>query len=227
MSAILSIRQIVLPRTVAVTLSLLLHGLLFVGFGGVPSTPSPEQVNPSVTRLSFLAPAPKAVPAPEEIAKKEPEKVEPKKVEQVKRPEAKRVAKAKPEKVKSEPELKQESVVPQQMVAAASEASPQVNEGMIKRQKERYLAAVMAHIEAHKWYPKAARRRGIEGEVHVRFVLQPDGTARDLQVESGPSLLIAAAKQAVERAVPMPKPPKNVHCPIECEFRMRYALDAT
>ncbi|ATX82356.1 outer membrane transport energization protein TonB [Mariprofundus ferrinatatus] len=217
------IRQIGL-RSAAVTLSLLLHGLLFIGFGGVTSAPAPDPINPSVTRLSFLTHAPEPAPVPERIQEK-PERVEAKKIEKVKRPEAKKVAKVKPQEAKQE--AQPETAVLQQAVAEASQAAPQINEGVIQLEKERYLADVMARIEEHKWYPKAARRRGIEGEVNVRFVLFPDGSARQLMVDNGPLLLLSAAKEAVERAVPLPKPPSNVHCPLECEFRMRFRLDAT
>ncbi|OIO72181.1 MAG: hypothetical protein AUJ56_02035 [Zetaproteobacteria bacterium CG1_02_49_23] len=117
------------------------------------------------------------------------------------------------------------SVAVQQQVTAA--APPQLDEGRIERETERYLAEVMAHIEQHKWYPKAARRRGIEGEVHVRFTLHPDGTARQLIVENGPDLLLAAAREAVEKAMPMPAPPAIIHCPLECEFRMQFNLNAS
>jgi protein TonB len=217
--------QTQLIRTGAITASILIHGLLFVGYGGSVSAPSSEPVNTSVTRLSFLAPAPVPDAVPDQPQEKpEPKKVVAKKEKVVKPIEAVReVAEAEPEPVESKPDTQPM----QQMASASSDALPQVNEGIIQRETERYLSNVMAHIEQHKWYPKAARRRGIEGEVHVRFTLHPDGSARELTVENGSSVLLIAARKAVEKATPMPKPPKNIHCPLECEFRMRFSLNAT
>ena len=213
----------------AVALSLLLHGLLFLNFGGAPA--GIKQPIESVTRLSFLAPTPEPAVVPEvmpEVIEQKPEK---KQLKPVPKP-VKKVAKKKV--VKPVEKVVQEKVSePEPVVAAAAAPSvaavstPQIDEGLIKRETERYLTEVMAHIEQHKWYPKAARRRGIEGEVHVRFTLFPDGTARQLVVENGPSVLLAAAKQAVEKAVPMPTPPKAIHCPLECEFRMAFNLNAS
>lgn len=213
--------------------SLLLHGMLFANYDGAPA--GIKQPIESVTRLSFLAPAPTPAVVPEVIPEKPPEK---KKVKPVPKP-VKRVVKKKVRKkvVKPVPvqEVVQEQVTEPEPVVmaaapvlpAAAAVVPQIDEGLIKRETERYLTEVMAHIEQHKWYPKAARRRGIEGEVFVRFTLQPDGTAQQLIVENGPSVLLAAAKKAVEKAIPMPMPPKSIHCPLECEFRMAFNLNAS
>ncbi|NWF38691.1 TonB family protein [Mariprofundus sp. NF] len=214
----------------AIGLSLLLHGALFANFGGAPAGVV-QPPNPSITRLSFLTPAVEPVLTPEVVPEIKPEK---KIVEPTPEP-VKKVVKKKVRKKVAEPvkEVVQEQVSEPQPVAvaqpmaAAAVATPQIDEGLIKRETERYLTEVMAHIEQHKWYPKAARRRGIEGEVHVRFTLFPDGTAQHLIVENGPSLLVAAARQAVEKAIPMPTPPAKIHCPLECEFRMAFNLNAS
>ena len=207
----------------AVALSLLLHGLLFASFGGAPAN-ALQQPNQSVTRLSFLAPAPKSVMPPDVVPEIKPEKAEVKPEPKQEQKLAKKTRKKVIEplhKVVQQQVSELVSVAAQQSTAVAT---PQLDEGLIKRETERYLTEVMAHIEQHKWYPKAARRRGIEGEVNVRFTLFPDGSARQLIVENGPSLLVAAARQAVEKAIPMPTPPANIHCPLECQFRMRFNL---
>lgn len=211
-------------RIGAIVLSLLLHSLLFASYGGAPSTEN-QQLKQAVTRLSFLAPAVTPAITPEALPEPEPEKprVEPK-------PEPKQETTTKPARKKMTKPVKEEVKQVSQPVAApsvAADAAPQLNEGVIKRETERYLTEVMAHIEKHKWYPKAARRRGIEGMVKVSFVLGGDGTARQLVVTEGPTLLMAAARKAVEKATPMPAPPVSVDCPLECEFRMRFSLNAS
>lgn len=213
----------------AVLISLLLHGVLFASYGGAPA--GVKQPVESVTRLSFLAPAPTPAVVPEVTPEKPPEK---KKVKPVPEPVKKVVKKKRVLKkvVKPVQEVVQEKVSEPEPVlmavpAVAAAVTPQIDEGLIKRERARYLAEVMAHIERHKWYPKAARRRGIEGEVHVSFKLLPDGSTHQLVVEDGPTLLLAAARKAVEKAMPMPLPPATIDCPLECEFRMRFNLNAS
>jgi len=209
-------------------LSLLLHGALFASFGGAPSGVV-QPPNPSITRLSFLPPAVEPVVTPEVVPEAKPEK----KIEKTTPEPVKQVVKEKVRKKIAEPvqEVVQqqvsEPVAVAQPMAVAAAAIPQIDEGLIKRETQRYLSEVMAHIEQHKWYPKAARRRGIEGEVHVSFKLLPDGSTHQLVVEDGPTMLVAAARKAVEKAMPMPTPPAMIDCPLECEFRMRFNLKAS
>lgn len=215
----------------AVVISLLLHGVLFASYGGAPA--GVKQPVESVTRLSFLAPAPTPAVVPEVIPEKPPEK---KKVKPLPEPVKKVVKKKRVLKkvVKPVDEVVQEQVSEPEpvlmatpAVATAAAVTPQIDQGLIRRERERYLTEVMAHIEQHKWYPKAARRRGIEGEVHVSFKLLPDGSTHQLVVEDGPDILLAAARKAVEKAMPMPLPPATIACPLECEFRMRFNLNAS
>lgn len=207
-------------RLAAIAASLALHGALLLQTGGsTGSLESPERAE-SITRLSFSKPA----PVPESMTEKpqpEPEiKPEPKP-----EPEKKALKKAKelPKEEKPEP------TPPAEMAAAtpAEQATqaPQLDEGMVQSRTKAYLATVIAHIERHKWYPKAARRRGIQGHVEVEFMLLPDGTIRAAAVDNGPELLLDAARKTLERAAPLPQPPPDIHCPIKCSFRMQFALD--
>lgn len=215
LSAAGNVSRLSLIRTGAVALSLLAHAALFITFGGAISASPADTTSTSVTRLSFLQPA----PIPEEVKEQPKEEVEEplKKVEK-----ARQVVEKKPE--KNEPPKEQQV---QQLAAASPDNVPQIKQGVIRWERDRYLSDVLAHIEHHKWYPKIARRMGIEGEVQVRFVLQADGSAHDLYIENGPETLMAAARKTVERSLPLPRPPAKVDCPIECEFRMRFSLSGT
>lgn len=205
-----------LIRGGAVSLSLLLHGIWFVQAGGESGAQQPlaKPQQTTLARLTFTAPQ-------QEIVERKPEsKPEPIKTAEKAKPVKREIVQNDPE-----PEPPQEEVLASIPEAAAE--APMLDEGLIEQERQRYLADVMAHIEQHKWYPKAARRRGLEGEVSVRFILLPDGSTRNLLVENGPDVLLSAARKAVERAVPMPKPPSKVDCPVECEFRMRFSLNET
>lgn len=74
----------------------------------------------------------------------------------------------------------------------------------ISTEGERKL--VRQHLEAFKFYPGSARRRGIEGHVDVAFTLAQNGTATDVAVlqGSGHSVLDQAAMETVYRAQPFP-----------------------
>lgn len=209
-------------RVAAIAVSACLHALLLLQAGGATSASEAPAKTQSVTRLSFSQPA----PTPESI----PEQPQPE-------PEIKPEPKPQPEKAlkkaRTEPENKKpEPTPPEQMVAAAPAAAPaketpQLDDGVIQSKTKAYLAAVIAHIERHKWYPKAARRRGIQGHIEVAFMLFPDGSARIIEVTNGPEILIGAARKTMERAAPLPAPPPDIHCPLKCSFRMQFSLDAT
>jgi protein TonB len=69
------------------------------------------------------------------------------------------------------------------------------------RLRESYKAALLAAIERHKFYPARARRRGLEGQVLVRFRINADGQveAISLAESCGSGLLDRAALRTIER----------------------------
>jgi protein TonB len=65
---------------------------------------------------------------------------------------------------------------------------------------------VLDWLAQHRSYPRAARRAGIEGTVHVRFVVDPQGRIAESSIErsSGARVLDRAALALLERASPVP-----------------------
>jgi len=65
---------------------------------------------------------------------------------------------------------------------------------------------VLDWLARHREYPRAARRAGLEGTVHVRFVIDPEGRIADASVErsSGARVLDRAALELLGRASPVP-----------------------
>jgi TonB family protein len=64
---------------------------------------------------------------------------------------------------------------------------------------------LLDRIRAARRYPELARRREVEGTVVVGFSVGRDGRAHDLRVVRGADpLLDQAAREAVERAAPLP-----------------------
>jgi protein TonB len=90
--------------------------------------------------------------------------------------------------------------------------------------RQAYHSELMAHIEASKFYPDAARRRGVTGGVRVEFMVATGGAAVALECGRGPGILVQAACEAVRRAVPLPAPPSELHLPLPVSFVMDYSL---
>jgi protein TonB len=68
------------------------------------------------------------------------------------------------------------------------------------------LAQIRRRIEGAKRYPEAARREGIQGNVHVRFRVREDGQVDTVEVarSSGSRLLDDASLDTIRRAAPFP-----------------------
>ena len=81
---------------------------------------------------------------------------------------------------------------------------------------------IAAWLAAHKSYPEAARSRGEEGEVTVRFTVAPDGRVLDVEVVrgSGSAVLDDVARALLAGArVPPPQ------APVTRTVRLRYRLE--
>ncbi len=93
-----------------------------------------------------------------------------------------------------------------------------------EEEKAHYLALLLAHIESHKYYPRAARKRGIEGGVDVSFLLLPSGEIAAIDATGGPTLLRRAALKAINAALPLPTPPKPLTRSLPVKYRMAFLL---
>lgn len=223
----------------ALALSLLVHGLLFFNTGSLAGNQEQRQHERHATRVSFRsAAAPPTTPqaVPMEVPPEEPE------------PEVTEAPEPPPEPVSPKPEKRAERAreveaqpspepapqPPPTPTSAAADKVPVVTEAvsgtvedpaLIEQAKQEYLRRLMAHIEKYKHYPRAARRRRIEGDVHVSFSLQSGGQAGALSVEGGQEILNIAARRAVEEAMPLPEPPPAIGLPWPVAFTMRFSLN--
>jgi protein TonB len=100
------------------------------------------------------------------------------------------------------------------MAAGVPPPTPERSENHEGRDRSR----VRQHLEAHKFYPASARRRGIAGEVEVGFRLGDGGRAEQvlLLASSGYVVLDRAAVETVKRAQPFPVFSGSFH------FRLRF-----
>jgi len=221
----------------AIIASLVLHGLLFFNTGSLAG--NNEQVKPkrSTTRVSFRAvTAPQAVPQPQQPMPEKPpepevtEAPEPPPEPEPPKPEKQTQKARQPQKQPQPTKQRETPPTPTTEVAEKKPAAAEAVKGtvmdpaVIEQAKQKYLRRLMAHIEAHKHYPRAARRRGIQGETEVSFTLQQGGRVSGVEVSGSQRVLVSAARNAVEAAAPMPQPPDNLPLPWEVSFTMRFTL---
>ncbi|MDR1899145.1 MAG: energy transducer TonB [Treponema sp.] len=70
-----------------------------------------------------------------------------------------------------------------------------------------YLALIMRRLEEKKVYPLAVRKRGIEGDVTVRFTIGRNGAVTGITLEAAAHRFLGqAAVETVKSAAPFPVP---------------------
>ena len=237
----MTISRLLFPLTLLI--SLFAHSAIILNFEDASlSVSAIALMEPAlqITRIEFnhrATPTPEVVrvaakPAPNEEKKTEPKKpvIKPKMTEKL-TPIAKTI------KASSEPkstEIEQREA--KEKMAVVVEPSPVVvtekkitsHEPILNtkqaNEKQCYLMTLLAHIESHKYYPRPARRKGIEGYVNVSFLLFPSGELSAVKVAGGPALLHRAARKAVQSALPLPKPPSLFSEPLPVKYRMAFIL---
>ncbi|MBW6520531.1 MAG: TonB family protein [Desulfoarculaceae bacterium] len=216
---------------IAFLVSLILHGLL--GWWGVSSllvfAPAKEKVR--VTKISFereqpakpqplpipTQPVSKPVTIPKAVIKAKPEKM--KKVVPV--VDQQRVSMIEPrQEIVPQPDV----LSPPQETAVVQPVLPSSVAPLDVEARQQYLAELFAHLEAHKYYPAAARRRRLEGKVLVSFTILRDGSIRDLRLTGGQLRLREAAQQSVERSLPLPLPRNEIPTPLSINFQMDFRM---
>jgi len=197
-------------RYAAILVSILLHALLFVKFSDVVMG-SKSQAPKYDTKISLnFLPTPKN-PVQEVVKEVTP----PKPV--LKEKPARKVAKQK----KVVQPLVQEQ-------AAASSVAKEVQRQVAKNSnvvRQTYLSKILTIIEGNKYYPRIARRRGLEGNILVSFLLKEDGYINGLDTSGGPLLLRRAAKTAVKKSLPLPTTPSDIEYPMHISYAMQFKLN--
>lgn len=88
---------------------------------------------------------------------------------------------------------------------------------------EAHLLAIAQLLKSHLYYPKIARKRGIEGDVVAVFTLEPDGAVHDVSIKQhARGILDRAAVETIQSLsglLPHPKNALTLEVPIR--FRLR------
>ena len=116
---------------------------------------------------------------------------------------------------------------PKKEVIIAKKAPPQPPKVDLEAEKNSFLKGIRTNINANKRYPPIAKRRGMQGTVHVVFNIQSDGSSSDIRVSGASKLLRRAAKKAISKSFPvsipaklLPKVPIN-NISINIDFRLQ------
>lgn len=76
----------------------------------------------------------------------------------------------------------------------------------------RYQDMVKQKIEEVKRYPEWAKEQGIEGVIHLRFIILANGRGQEIKLvhSSGSKILDQEATATIKRASPFPPPPREI-----------------
>jgi len=102
--------------------------------------------------------------------------------------------------------------------------APSNNQAQLKQLKQQYLSRILSMIQSHKHYPYSARRRHIEGDVQVSFMIGRQGQISDLHITGGSSALRSSTRLAIEDSLPFPVPSAILPQSMHSQFVMQYRL---
>jgi len=205
-------------------ISVILHVMLFLRFGDIDQHNSENSLSRNlVISLTSITPE-----APPEITQKPQQKPDPESTRS--RPELVKKTDRHADKLITEQQLKQntQQKVPQTQQRTAQQQSEVAiqDPALLNRSKDDYMKILAAHIDKHKFYPRSARRRQIEGKVQVSFDLLTNGQILNLHTFSGPSILQQATMDSIRSALPMPNRPESLLAlnTMKIEYSMLFVL---
>lgn len=224
--------------SVAILVSLFIHSVILMNRGTQFDMEIPDiSRSPLITHLSFKKPVASVMPdIPPPVKKHEPvpvKKIEPKLIEKkiikqepVKKKPAKNKQVKKKQIVKHVEPVKKVEPARRETSAAQIQSQPasRPSDSLLRSKRQQYLQTLLNHIESFKYYPRSARRRSLEGDVKVSFKLRNDGYYEQLILDGRHTVLVKAARQALEAAMPLPVPAKDIGVSGHIEFVMAYSL---
>ena len=122
-------------------------------------------------------------------------------------------------------EAQEDELIEEQFVQSIPNNAP-ADPSLLVNEKKQYLETIAAHLDKHKFYPRSARRRHIEGGVKVSFDLLLDGNILNLKIFSGHSALQKATTESIRSALPIPPRPESLLAlnTMKIEYTMQYEI---
>ncbi|MBL7952466.1 MAG: energy transducer TonB [Flavobacteriales bacterium] len=86
--------------------------------------------------------------------------------------------------------------------------------------------ALMKYMSSHLQYPEIAKEDGIQGKVFLSFVVQEDGSLRDVRVIRGVHPSLDREAMRVAKSMPLWKPGKNMGkvCCVQYNLPVNFVL---
>ena len=97
-------------------------------------------------------------------------------------------------------------------------------EQILQAKKNLFLTNLIQRINDNKSYPNMARRRCMEGDVEVKFIVMSDGTVEDIEIISGKRIFKKSTIQAISRSFPMKVDTTLFNFPKEFKIKISYIL---
>jgi protein TonB len=129
----------------------------------------------------------------------------------------------KPKEIKQEP-----TQIAKTLKSQSEKQTPQkiVDTKKIEAKQNAFMVKLRELIDANKSYPKSARRRGIEGNVDVRFNILANGCVKNISIVSGKKIFKKSAINAIERSFPVVVDATLFSFPKEFRVTLVYKLKA-
>ena len=208
---------------------------------------SSEEPKESVIKMSLSQFVPKVVTPPEPVIEKVEEPIKEKPVEEqevepepviekevvkevvpepvvekvtpkvVKKPVKKKLVKKKVQKKRKTKKKKTKKKKTSQR-----QASKQQNHSS-KAEKNKFWNALRKKIDKHKFYPRIAKKRAMEGTVKVKFTILANGRVGSITVK-GPKIFHHSAKNAVKGAFPISVKKAPVSLPTSTNITLHYQI---
>jgi len=90
-------------------------------------------------------------------------------------------------------------------------------------QRNKFWSALRAKIDRHKFYPRIAKKRRMEGSVKVRFTILANGRVGNISLK-GPKIFYNSARNAVKSAFPINTKKAPISLPTTINLTLRYQI---
>lgn len=165
------------------------------------------QEEPKVEEKLPEPPEEKIIPKPKPTVKKKPV---------IKK---KKVKKRKPKKVKKSVSKRKRT----NTKAVGTSAQHTMPKSVSNAAKNRFLNQIRRKIDRSKTYPRAAKRRGMQGSVKVKFTIFSNGQVGNIRL-SGSKLFYSSARNAVKKAFPINVKNAPISLPQTVNVTLHYQL---
>jgi protein TonB len=180
----------------------------------------PKEVIEESVEESIVEPEVKEEPKIEEVI---PEPIVEKVIEKpiVKKP---KIAKKKPKKKKQVKKHKKKIAKKKPVKKKASQKQASTKQSKsTPAQRNKFWSALRTKIDKHKFYPRIAKKRMMEGSVKVRFTILANGNVGSISLK-GPKIFYSSARNAVKSAFPIDTKKSPISLPTTINLTLRYQI---